>query len=150
MNLSLNQKIALGFLVLILTYGGMGYISLNNLERSRAITNKNLLINQPSIILLNELKLMVVNSRNFSGTWVTLDISNNPDKKALVEMHASGYVKLKEKMEPKIALWSNEADEDSIASVLRDFEEVLVMEKTIMSALPNIDAYQDFMVRVET
>jgi len=129
MNLSLNQKIALGFLVLILTYGGMGYISLNNLERSRAITNKNLLINQPSIILLNEFKLMVVNSRNFSGTWVTLDISNNPDKKALVEIHAS---------------------EDSIASVLRDFEEVLVMEKTIMSALPNIDAYQDFMVRVET
>ena len=150
MNLSLNQKIALGFLVLILTYGGMGYVSLNNLERSRAITNKNLLINQPSIILLNEFKLLVVNSKNFSGTWVTLDISNNPDKKALKEIHASGYAELKQRIEPKVALWDNKADEDSIVSVFLNFEEVLHMEQSIMSALPDIDAYQDFLVRVET
>ncbi len=150
MNLSLNQKIALGFFVLIFTYGGMGYVSLNNLDRSRAITNKNLLINQPSIILLNEFKLLVVNSKNFSGTWVTMDITNNPDKKALKEIHASGYSALKKRMQPKVALWENETDEDSIASVLRDFEEVLLMEQSIMTVLPDIDAYQDFMVRVET
>ena len=150
MNLSLNQKIALGFLVLVLTYGSMGYISLQNLESSRAITNKNLLINQPSIILLNELKLLVVNSKYATATWVTIDISNHPDKKALREIHEGAYTGLKSRLQDKITLWTDTADRDSISSVLEDFEEVLALEAMIMEALPDIDAYGDFVVRVET
>ncbi|MBL4656626.1 MAG: SpoIIE family protein phosphatase [Flavobacteriales bacterium] len=150
MNLTLNQKIALGFLVLVLTYGSMGYISLQNLDKSRAITNKNLLINQPSIILLNEFKLLVVNAKNSSGIWVTIDIQNNPDKKLLKEIHDTAYPDLRKRLDDKVELWTDQADKDSIAVLFSEFEEILVQQKSIMDALPNIDAYQDFVMRVET
>ncbi|PCH99078.1 MAG: hypothetical protein COB85_00790 [Bacteroidetes bacterium] len=150
MNLTLNQKIALGFLVLILTYGGMGYVSLNNLERSREITNKNLLINQPSIILLNEFKLLVVNSKNFSGTWVTMDMTNNPDKAELKRIHDTKYPDFKLRLVNKVALWTDTLDKSIIASITEEFDNVLLLEQSIMLALPTIESYQDFMVRVET
>ena len=149
MNLSLNQKIALGFLVLVLTYGSLGYISLQNLDKSREITNKNLFINQPSIILLNELKLLVVNSKHASGTWVTIDIRNNPDKQALQKLHSTDYPDFKGRLEEKVSLWTDTADKDSIASIIGNFEDVLAMGQAIMTTLPDIDAYQDFLVRIE-
>ncbi len=149
MKLSVNQRIVIGFLVLLTFYGVSGYISLKNLDKSREITTRNSLVNQPSIILLNELELVATNARNYTNTWVTIDIADNEEKVALRRIHDTLYPALKEQLLKIAPQWNNAAQADTLAHILTDFEEVMRYQGSIMSSLQNMEAYQDYLLRVD-
>lgn len=149
MKLSINQRIIFGFLILIALYGISGFISIQNLIKSKEITTRNSQIIQPSIILLNDLELMLVSSKNFSSSWMTFDISDHVDKKKLAEIHASEYPLLKTKLMDISTKWDNKLNQEKLYAVLKTFDTVITFQKNIMSSLNNMQAYQDFLLRVK-
>ena len=149
MNLSKNQRIISGFLFLIAIYGVSGFISIQNLIKSKEITTRNSQIIQPSIILLNDLELMIVSSKNYSSSWMTFDISDHNDKKQLVNVHASKYPKLKQSLNEISEKWDNKINQQKLDTILSRFDTVIFFQKKIMGSLNTMASYQDFLLRVE-
>lgn len=148
MRLSINQRIVAGFVVLIISFGVIGFIILDNLEKSRKLTEHNAMVNQPSLLYLNKLNLVITNSRNYSYTWLSLDISSHSDKQGLKTIHTETYPDTKERITELYDGW-NQSDRDSMDVLFEDLEMILQLQTIMMQKLNNIDAYQDFLLRVE-
>jgi len=149
MKLSTNHRILLSISVLIVFYCITGYISIHNLVESRNKTTKNSQIIQPSIILLSELELMVITSKNYSSSWLTFDIREHPDKKKLSEIHNSSYPQLLEKIKTISAAWDDKENLNALNQILANCDTLLNAQKKIMSSLSKMSAYSDFLLRVE-
>lgn len=145
--MSINQRVLIGFVILILIFGITGYLSLNNLERSTKITAKNSQVIQPSIILVKEFQLLATNAKNYTNTWVIIDLSDHEDKVKLQAIHDHEYVDLKQKLEYISKQWENPQDQHLLEESFSDFEEAMEHQKVIMDKLDNIDAYGDLLVR---
>ena len=143
------QKVVTGFIILMLTYGVIGYISFNNVNSSQKITDKNSNVYQPSLVLLNEFNLLIVNARNYTNTWITIDISNHDDKIRLRDIHKIQYPEFKKELATLLKLWEGTTQYDSINSIIKKFEIVLKQQKEVMSSLNSIENYKDFYLRVE-
>ncbi|MGE0566481.1 MAG: PP2C family protein-serine/threonine phosphatase [Bacteroidia bacterium] len=149
MRFSINQRIIFGILILILIYGISGFISVRSLIKSKEITTRNSQIIQPSIILLNELELMIVSSKNYSSSWITFDIKEHPDKKKLLEIHETLYPKLKTELTEIGKKWSDNNNQLKLQALLNCFDTVIIYQNKIIQSLNNMQAYQDFLLRVE-
>ena len=125
MKLSTNHRILLSISVLIVFYCVTGYISINNLVESRNKTTKNSQIIQPSIILLSELELMVVTSKNYSSSWLNFDISEHADKKKLSQIHNSSYPQLIKKIKVISAAWDDPTNIDALNQILASCDTLL-------------------------
>lgn len=149
MKFSINQRILIGILILIIIYGISGLISVKNLIKSKEITARNSQIIQPSIILLNELELMIVSSKNYSSSWITFDIKEHPDKKKLIELHQTSYPRLKAELNDIGKKWSDKTNNLKLENLLQCFDSVIIFQKKIIRSLNTMTDYQDFLLRVE-
>lgn len=149
MKLSFKERIFFGILLLIIVYGVTGYVSFQNLLKSKELTARNSQVIQPSIILLNDLELMIVSSRNYSSSWLTYDIKDHPEKEKLLKIHSTDYPTLQSKLKLISEKWTDTATKLEIQSVLNSFDSIIVVQKKIMSSLDNMAAYQDFLLRIE-
>jgi len=149
MKLSTNNKILLSISILITFYCFTGYISINNLVESRNKTTKNSQIIQPSIILLSELELMIVTSKNYASSWLSFDIREHADKKKLSQIHNSSYPLLIKKIKPISASWDDLANLNALNQILSSCDTLLSSQMKIMTSLSNMNAYNDFLLRVE-
>lgn len=149
MKLSTNHRILLSISVLIVFYCVTGYISIHNLVESRNKTTKNSQIIQPSIILLSELELMVVTSKNYSSSWLNFDISEHADKKKLSQIHNISYPQLIKKIKVISAAWDDPTNLDALNQILSSCDTLLSSQMQIMTSLNTMGAYNDFLLRVE-
>ncbi|MCU0359542.1 MAG: SpoIIE family protein phosphatase [Bacteroidia bacterium] len=148
MKLSTNHRILLSISILIVFYCITGYISIKNLVESRNKTTKNSQIIQPSIILLSELELMIVTSKNYSSSWLNFDIREHADKKKLIRIHKSSYPQLINKIKVISAVWDDLENKSALKLILAGCDTLLSSQKKIMSSLSTMNAYNDFLLRV--
>jgi serine phosphatase RsbU (regulator of sigma subunit) len=149
LKLSINKRIFLGILLLIIVYSITGYVSFQNLIKSKELTARNSQVIQPSIILLNDLELMIVSSRNYSSSWLTNDITDHPEKEKLIKIHTSEYPALQSKLKLISEKWKEGITKSEIQNVITSFDTIIILQKKIMSSLNNMAAYQDFLLRIE-
>lgn len=148
MKFSTNQRILLSISILILFYCVTGYVTINNLVESRNKTTKNSQIIQPSIIMLRELELMVISSKNYSSSWLTFDITDHPDKRELVQIHTTSYPTLVKNIKSVASNWDNTANFRDLTQILRLCDTLLASQKQIMNALTIMSDYEDFLLRI--
>ena len=144
-----NTRIILSFLFLIIVYLITGYISLKNLDKSRELSSKKTMVYQPSIILMNEMKLLIINSQNYINSWAIIDLSDHEEKIKLKNIHQKTYPELKLKIEKIIPKWNKKTHVNTIDSIINGYESALSSQKKIMSDLKSLTDYEDLIKRIE-
>lgn len=121
---------------------------MRNVIRSQDLTEHNAMVNQPSLLHLGEFNLIIINSRTYVDSWVRNDISDHPDKVALIDLHNHRYPENRAALEALLPEWAAD-DRDSMVVLFDQFDEVLALQHEVMSGLNSIESYQDFLLRVE-
>jgi methyl-accepting chemotaxis protein/PAS domain-containing protein len=147
-NIRIGQKIIGGFLILIIVFTLNAGLSIFTLNQSASLIGESSKVINPSRESLNEMMLMVTNSKMYITNWVYLQ-SNTEDKEALKQLHETGYPQLKEKLILLKASWKDKRQVAQIDSVFLEFENLLKVEKNIMGKLVSFEAYEDPEIKFE-
>ena len=139
-------------LILFFLFGNVVYnFILTSNERNKIESVSNLLI--PYLNSLDEFKDLIVESKMYSTNWVYLP-SNVDDKKRLEAIHSIRFPKVKEKLNDFHASISREESlnkliEDTLFSVVNEFEKIILSQKKIMGNLRAFDEYEDPVKKFE-
>src|SRR4051812_32167941 len=147
-NIRIGQKIIGGFLILIVVFTLNAGLSIFTLNQSASLIGESSEVINPSREGLDEMMLMVTNSKMYITNWVYLQ-SNTEDKEALKRLHETDYPQLKEKLAPLKASWKDKQQIAQIDSAFAEFEELLKVEKTIMGRLVSFENYEDPEIKFE-
>ncbi|MEO6221150.1 MAG: ATP-binding protein [Ginsengibacter sp.] len=138
MNFSIRQRIYGGFSLLILLLILNGIASLVTLNNNTKQSAQILTTINPSIQSLEDFKDLLIASEKYTTNTVFLK-SNQDDRNALNRLHNIDYPNLKEKLN---RLSQNSTDKylsDSVNKLSAEFEQLIVIEKIILSSLQNVD-----------
>jgi len=149
MNLSIKKRIYWSFALLVLLFVINGITSIitlsDNIKLSRRITA----VIDPSLHAVEDFQDMLVESKMYATNWVFLR-SNQADKDALQKLHDSRYPKLKIELNSLFLKLDNISMKDSLSNVFAGFEELIVIEKKIMSSLQKFEDYDDPVAKFES
>ena len=148
MNFSIKRRIYWSFTLLVSLFVINAVITIITLNNNKKLSRNISTIIDPSLESIENFKDMLVASRMYSTNWVFLR-SNQEDKDALKRLHNIEYPRLKVKLNHLSAEWNNKQMADSLNKVLIWFEQVLVVEKGIMSSLQKFADYDDPVVKLE-
>ncbi len=145
---SLRRKINLSFSLLVFLFVVNGIITLITLQNNKKLAYNVSEVIDPALVALNDLKQMLLESKMYTTNWVFLR-SKQQDKDLLIKLHRSDYQALKERLNNYSARWKNSYLKDSLQKVYTGFEELLLIEKTIMGSLQEFEDYDDLVIRLE-
>jgi len=99
-------------------------------------------VDVPSLQMLENVNLLAIRSKMYTTNWVYLQ-SDREDKEKLKSVHESEYPQLKGDLLATMTLWDNNTQQDTLKSVFKNFDELIVYEKQIMNSLVKFDDYED-------
>ncbi|MBX7182592.1 MAG: response regulator [Bacteroidia bacterium] len=138
----INRLVLLGYLALIIlfiiTAGIIAHTLRQNTEIRQTISEKI----DPSINKVQEFNLLITNSKMYTTNWVYLR-SNEADKQALRKLISKDYPKLKSILKDLSYYWKNPKEIDQLNKTLKDYEELISVEKQIMNELDKFEHYDD-------
>lgn len=140
--ISIRNRIYLSFFLLGALFTINGAITIAIINYTNKIDNRITEVVDPSLVLMDEFKKMMIESKMYVTNWVFLR-SGQEDKDALVELQAIDYPALKLKLENHTDDWKNKNWVDSLDMVFNGFEGVINEEKQIMASLQGFDDYDD-------
>jgi signal transduction histidine kinase/CheY-like chemotaxis protein len=148
MNITIKRRIYCSFTVLVSLFvinGIITFITLHNNKRSSANLSQ---VIDPSLQSLDRFERMMVESKMYTTNWVFLRYKQE-DKNSLKKLHNFDYGKLRAHINRYARLWPNRNWADSLHKVYAGFDEVLVMERSIMDSLNGFDDYDDPVTRLQ-
>ena len=110
-------------------------------ENKKAITKMTNVIN-PYVEALEEFNLLVTESKMYATNWVYLQ-SSIKDKDNLMELHDKKYPLIKRKLSRCLEQVNNVSESENLAEVFKQFEQLLLIEKSIMGNLASFDDYEN-------
>jgi signal transduction histidine kinase/HAMP domain-containing protein len=131
MNFSIRQRIYWGFSLLILLLVLFGTASLITLSKNKKLSARVSTVINPSIEGLESFKYLVIKSDKH--TINSIFLHSNTDKKELNRLCNNEYPALKQKLNGLIQKWENKQLADSLNKMYDSFEEVIALEKQILS-----------------
>ena len=147
MNLNMRQRIYISISSLVLLFfinGLMTILTLNSNRHSARHLSK---VVNPSLESLIDLRKMLLDSKIYSTNWVFLKL-NEDDKTALKKIHNSDYPALKSTLLNEASQWENKNWQDSLNKILVGFENVMAIEKNIMTGLDEFKDYNDPIIKL--
>jgi serine phosphatase RsbU (regulator of sigma subunit) len=144
---TIGRKILLGFGTLILLVAIAFALTLGTIRTSREINDKIANLYSPSVDALQEMRLLVTNSKTYINNWINVPgiCDDKPKLKLLIE---DDYPKLKSRIHTLSAKWAT--DDTKLAdSVFTDCEVLWVMHKDVMTALADIPSYNDPIIKFD-
>ncbi|MCH7534309.1 MAG: HAMP domain-containing protein, partial [Bacteroidetes bacterium] len=142
---TIGRKIGTGFSVLILLTLVVFILTQDNLNRAREINKDINELYNPSVAQLEELKLLVVESKMYMMKWTSLaTLDNSPEKNSLRAIIGKKYPELK----ARIQILSEDWEGDQQKKMVKLFEQIdnlFELNKEVMTALNSFDAYEDPM-----
>jgi serine phosphatase RsbU (regulator of sigma subunit)/preprotein translocase subunit YajC len=96
----------------------------------------------PYITSLEELNLVVTESKMYATNWVYLQNSVD-DKKSLDSLHKYHHPALKKKLDGFFDKLDKQSDRDSLQNVFKRFDDLIAVEKEIMKTLTGFDDYEN-------
>lgn len=145
LNLTIKQKVYLGFALLIFLFVANAVVSVLTLSKNRKLINEISTIVDPSINSIQELDLMINKSKMLSTNWVFMK-ANVDDKKQLEVLINKDYPALKIKLNNLKSKWSNDTDQKDLDLIMKDFESLIAVQKEIMSTLVKFEDYEDVTI----
>lgn len=150
LRLSIFQKTAGAFLVIIVIVLASNifiYVNLNQNYRINARINH---VNSPSVKYLNQLYALIVDSKMLIKNWVFIEKkSDTADKLRLKELHAQTYPDLVAQIDPLLGYW--ESTETALFHEINALvaDSLFAMHRVIMERMADFSAYEDPMVIFE-
>jgi signal transduction histidine kinase/CheY-like chemotaxis protein len=147
-NITIKKRIYWSFTVLVSLFvinGIITFITLHHNKRSSANLSQ---VIDPSLQSLDKFERMMVESKMYTTNWVFLRYKQE-DKNSLKKLHNSDYRKLRARINSYAPLWPNKNWADSLQKVYAGFDEVLVLERSIMDSLKGFDDYDDPVTRLQ-
>lgn len=146
-NIRIGQKIIGGFSILVIIFIFNGALSLFTLSKSDSIIQESAQVINPSREALNDLNLMIINSKMYITNWVFLP-SNTADKEALKRLHETEFPQLEKKIKTAMKSWKDKDQVAKMDSILKTFNALLKLEKTeIMQQLVTFENYEDISIK---
>lgn len=102
----------------------------------------------PSLKAMDDLELMIVQSRMLTTNWVFLR-SNQDDKNALRQLHDKAYPLIEKRIDNLTAQWQDQENADSLQTILTGFEQLLRAEKKLTLRLVDFEDYDDPSIKFE-
>ena len=145
--LSIGTKIFGGFIALIFIFALNAIISILTINSTTQTIEETAEVINPSAKAIDDLLDLVTNSKMLITNWVYLQ-NNQQDKDALKDLQNFQYPALKNKLTTLTTHWKGEAEKKQLDSVFTSFEELIKIEKEIMSSLVSFEDYEDPMVKL--
>lgn len=143
---TIGRKIFGGFTFLIAVFITSALVSIVTINKSNQIVNKNTEVIDPSVKAIDEFILLVTESKMLITNWVYLQ-NNKQDKEALKELHSFRYPELKNKLTHLTPHWDDSLQAMKVDSLITNFEELIKIEKDVMSQLVSFEDYEDAMIK---
>jgi len=143
---TIGSKIFGGFISLIAIFAINASVSIITIKNSNTLINENTQVIDPSVKAIDEFILLVTESKMLITNWVYLQ-NNQEDKEALKDLHSFRYPELKDKLNTLLPQWQDTLQRQTVDSVFTGFEELIAIEKDIMSQLISFEDYEDAMVK---
>ncbi len=112
------------------------------ISRNQDASTKIMTVDVTSLQMLENMNLLVTRSKMYTTNWVYLQ-NDREDKEKLKILHESEYPQQKGDLMATMTLWDEAAHQDTLKSILKKFDELVVYEKQIMLALVRFDDYKD-------
>jgi signal transduction histidine kinase/CheY-like chemotaxis protein len=138
----IDIEIYLVFIVLIGVSVFNAIYSTVIISRNQDASTQIMTVDVPSLQMLENANLLAIRSKMYATNWVYLP-SAREDKEKLKTLHESEYPQLKGELLAVITMWDNNIQQDTLVSVFKDFDKLIVYEKQIMSSLTSFDDYED-------
>jgi signal transduction histidine kinase/DNA-binding response OmpR family regulator/putative methionine-R-sulfoxide reductase with GAF domain len=138
----IDVEIYLVFIVLIGVSVFNAIYSTVIISRNQDASTHIMTVDVPSLQMLENMNLLAIRSKMFATNWVYLP-SAREDKEKLKTLHESDYPQLKGDLLATMTLWDNKNQQDTLVSVFRNFDELIIYEKEIMNSLVRFDDYED-------
>ncbi|MCH8317579.1 MAG: SpoIIE family protein phosphatase [Bacteroidetes bacterium] len=142
--LTIARKILFGFLVIIVLIILTSVYNSIILNQGRSLDAKITREIEPSLKQLDRFYQFVIESKMLITNWIYLE-SNTKDKERLEELHNIEYPILKVKTVNLIKHWDNKQDIEKMKLAIEKLDNILSIEKEIMSALTTFEDYEDPM-----
>lgn len=138
----IDIEIYLVFIVLIGVSVFNAIYSTVVISRNQDASTRIMTVDLPSLQMLENVNLLAVHSKMLSTNWVYLPGARE-DKDKLQKLHESEYPQLKGELLATMTLWENNKEQDTLISLFKRFDELIVFEKRIMKSLVRFDDYED-------
>lgn len=148
MNISIRQRIYLGFSLLVFLFVLNGVITILTINSNKKLATNIFKVLAPSIQALDDFKKTMLESKMYTTNWVFLR-SKEEDKKSLRKLHDSDYTELKSRINVYSSQWVDKNWIDSLNRIYTGFEELLTIEKDIMTSLKEFKDYDDPVIKLE-
>ncbi len=112
------------------------------IQKNKATIEQMTEVINPYIASLEELNLVVTESKMYATNWVYLQNSVD-DKKSLDSLHKFHHPQLKKKLDAFFEKLDKQSDKDSLQAVFKKFDDLIKVEKEIMTTLVGFDDYEN-------
>jgi len=144
---TIGRRIGTGFGVLIILTLAAFVATNLTLSNGRKKTNEVTAVYTPSISLLKQLDLIVVNARMYITNWVYLQSADDaPGKTDMRKLIKKDYPDLKAEIQKKETQWTNESAKTTVDSLFKQIDILLDTDKFIMKNLYSFASYEDVSV----
>ena len=147
-NISIQKRIYLSFFFLVCLFVLNGIITIITLNSIRTLSAHLSEEVEPSLQALEDFESEMIESKMCITNWVFLDF-NQEDKEVLKRLHDSAYPALKSRINFYSSHWENKNSVDSLNKIFAGFEQLLVIEKSIMTSLKEFRDYDDRIIKLK-
>lgn len=138
---TVGNKIAAGYVIVLLLAGLSGFFGVFTLGQSRVIDNKISDTYIPFLTKLVELDNMTSDARKLTRSWIYSP--NVEDKNELKAIHDSKVKPLLEELSQAMNLWEEDLNIDSLEISIKAFEANLELQNKLMVSLQEPQHYED-------
>ncbi|MEP7165304.1 MAG: ATP-binding protein [Ferruginibacter sp.] len=149
MNVSIKKRIYWSFTLLVMLFVANGIVSIITLNDNMKLSHRLTTVIDPSLLAIEDFQDMLVESKMYSTGWVFLR-SSQADKDALQKLHDTDYPKMKLRLTGLFSKLYDRSMADSLSKVFSGFEQVLAIEKKIISSLQKFEDYDDPVAKFES
>lgn len=147
--LSIKYKILITVLVILVLFAVNAIIGYSSLIKSKEVTEEISTVIRPSMLNIGQFELYVNNSKNYINTWNVVDLDNHPDKIALKNLIKKDYPELRIKLLQLSGRWEWDDMRKELEVCLKEMDDIIELDKSIMTSLNSFDSYMDIMVKME-
>lgn len=144
---SIGRKMAIAFGLISVSFFAFILMTNTQLKKFSTVTSQITNVNLPSDAALNQLEVMLGNSKVLIKSWVFLDQkTDTPDKQRLVSLIETEFPHLRNNLNRLSKDWSPD-DRAEINAILGTVEDSLFVKyRSIMGQLNSVESYQNPML----
>jgi len=146
--ITIKRKIWIGFLLLISIFLINTGVSVYTLNQNREQIEEISRVVDPSLSAIEDFNNLVTRSKMLTTNWVYLQ-ANDEDKASLKKIHKEEYPQLLKQLNRLMSKWKNKEVITQMSKSIKEFEELVGYQKTIMLTLSSFDSYNDPLIKFQ-